>query len=305
MTLPAWTWVAVTLFAVIMQTIRTAGQKQLTAHLDAITVTLVRFLFGLPFAVLYLLTVNHLSSSFLPPLNSTFLIFATIAAVAQIIATVLLISLFSLRNFAVGTTYARTEAFLTALLGVFLFAEHISLFGWLAIVISVAGVIVLTVARSELGDAGWLFRLWNRAALIGVGSGLFFAIASLSLRTASLSFELDAPLLTAGITLVAMIVIQTALMLIYVSLKQVGQLIIMIRQWRLGLFVGLTSALGSMGWFIAMTLERASYVKALGQIEFLFALGVSTLFFRERSTRLELYAMTLIAGGLIILIALG
>ena len=45
----AWIWIPITLFAVVMQTVRTAGQKHLTAHLDPIAVTLVRFLFGLPF----------------------------------------------------------------------------------------------------------------------------------------------------------------------------------------------------------------------------------------------------------------
>ena len=54
----SWLWIPITLFAVLMQTIRTAGQKQLTQHLDPVTVTLVRYLFGLPFVLLYLLLVT-------------------------------------------------------------------------------------------------------------------------------------------------------------------------------------------------------------------------------------------------------
>ena len=80
------------------------------------------------------------------------------------------------------------------------------------------------------------------------------------------------------------------------------QFIVIARQWRVCLFVGLTSALGSIGWFTAMTLERASYVKALGQVEFVFALIISTLFFRERSSRLELTGMGLVAVGIVVLV---
>ena len=297
-----WIWIPITLFAVVMQTVRTAGQKQLTAHLDPIAVTLVRFLFGLPFAAVYLACVAAWSDASLPPLNGTFVVYTALGGVAQIIATVLLIHLFSLRNFAVGTTYARTEAFLTAFIGALFFGEWISIQGWVAIVISVAGVVVLTIARSHVDSGSVLGRLWNRAAAIGLASGLGFALASLSIRKASLSFGIDDFLLSAGMTLVLMVILQTFIMVVYVAVRSPTQFAIIARQWRMSLFVGLTSALGSIGWFTAMTVERAAYVKALGQVEFLFALVISTLFFRERTTRVELMGMTLVAGGVVILL---
>jgi uncharacterized membrane protein len=74
------------------------------------------------------------------------------------------------------------------------------------------------------------------------------------------------------------------------------------RAWKACVFVGLTSAIGSGGWFTAMTIERASYVKAMGQIEFVFAILVSTLVFRERSTMRELVGMSLVAAGIIVLL---
>jgi drug/metabolite transporter (DMT)-like permease len=298
----SWIWIPITLFAVVMQTVRTAGQKHLTVHLDPIAVTLVRFLFGLPFAAIYLAGVALWSDAGFPPLNATFVSYTVLGGIAQIVATVLLIKLFSLRNFAVGTTYARTEAFLTAFIGALFFGEWISFQGWIAIVVSVAGVVVLTIAKSHVGSASILGRLWNRAAAIGLGSGLGFALASLSIRKASLSFGIDDFLLTAGITLVVMIILQTLIMIIYVAVKSPGQLAIIARQWRVSLFVGVTSALGSIGWFTAMTVERAAYVKALGQVEFLFALLISTLFFRERTTGVEILGMALVATGVVILL---
>ena len=300
--MPTWAWIPITLFAVMMQTVRTAGQKQLAGHLDPVTVTLVRYLFGLPFVLLYLLVVMQAFDLALPAFNSTFLIFATLSALTQIGATILLIYLFSLRNFAVGTTYARTEAFLTALVGALVFGEFISPLGWLAIVISVAGLVILTMARSDIDGAHLLQRLFSRPALVGLGCGLLFAVCSLSLRRASLSFGLDNALFSAGLTLVYMVILQTLSMLAYLLWRRPAQLTTMLRHTRLCGFVGLTSALGSMGWFVAMTLERASYVKALGQIEFLLALGVSHLFFREHTQRLELAGMLLIASGILVLL---
>ena len=45
-----------------------------------------------------------------------------------------------------------------------------------------------------------------------------------------------------------------------------------------------------------------AYVKSLGQVEFLFALVISTLFFRERTTRFELLGMLLVAMGVVVLL---
>ncbi len=298
-------WIFLTLFAVIMQTVRTAAQKQLSVHMDAVAATLVRFLFGLPFAAVYLLTVSHWYQATLPQTNATFWLFASIASVTQVVATALLIYLFSLRNFAVGTTYARTEAFLTAMVGALFFGELITLIGWVAIIVSVAGVVVLTIARTQIEAITLLQRLWNRAAAVGLASGLCFALASLSLRKASLSLGLDNFQLSAGMTLVTMVIMQTAMTAGYVGVKNARQFAVILRHWRTCLFVGLTSALGSIGWFTAMTLERAAYVKALGQIEFVFALAVSTFFFRERSNALELSGMALIAVGVLVLVTAG
>lgn len=288
-----------------MQTVRTAGQKQLSVHMDPVAATLVRFLFGLPFALAYLFAVSRWYQAGLPETNATFWVFAIIASVTQVVATALLIYLFSLRNFAVGTTYARTEAFLTALVGALFFGELITLPGWAAILVSVSGVVVLTVARTQIEAITLLQRLWNPAAAVGLASGLCFALASLSLRRASLSLEIDNFQISAGMTLVTMVTVQTAMTAGYVGITNARQFGAIFQRWRGCLFVGLTSALGSIGWFTAMTLERAAYVKALGQIEFVFALGVSTFFFRERSNVLELGGMALIAVGVLMLVLAG
>ena len=76
----------------------------------------------------------------------------------------------------------------------------------------------------------------------------------------------------------------------------------MVSRMSSSLMVGAASAFGSMGWFTAMSLQRVAYVKALAQVEFIFALGVSYLFFGERSNRTELGGMALVAAGILILV---
>ena len=294
-------WIPLTLLAVTMQVLRTAGQKRLTVQLDPLTVTLVRYLFGLPFVLAYLAVLTRGFSAELPEPNTTFWVFCAIASLAQIGATALLLLLFQLRSFVVGTSYARTEVFLTALLGSVFFGEAIPLLGWAAIVLSVAGVLVLTVARMGHADAGGSVP-WRRSAALGLLSGLLFAITSLSLRRASLSFGIDDFLLTAALVLGTMVGLQTVLLGGYLAWHSPDELRGTLRLWRPCLFVGVTSAAGSAGWFTAMTVERATYVKALGQIEFVLALGVSTLFFRERATRPELAGMALVGAGILVLL---
>jgi drug/metabolite transporter (DMT)-like permease len=306
-------WIVLTLLAVVMQSVRTAGQKHLTRDLSAIGATLVRFLFGLPFVIGLVFVTGGPAVGLRGESSIEFWLFSVLAAVCQIVATALLVHLFSLRNFAVGTSFVRSEAFLTALLGAAFFGEMVSGPGWLAILLSVAGVLILTWAGgpvavdSEIGDsmAGSVAGGFPPAMRIGLGSGFCFALTSLSLRTASLSLGGDSWLSNATTTLATVVLLQTVLLSLYCLIRHREQFAAMVRRFRLCLFVGLTSALGSFGWFTAMTLERASYVKALGQVEFLLSLLISTLFFGERTNRRELMGMLAVAGGVLVLVLYG
>ena len=295
-------WVWLSIMAAAAQTARTAGQKHLAGTMSSWSATWVRFLFGLPFVVGYLVVATADRGAPLPIPHPAFFLWCLGTAGSQIIATVLLVHLFSLRNFAVGTSYARTEAFLTALVGASLFGEVIDAAGWIAIVISVAGVVLISLAKQGVSGMALVRSGLNRAAGIGVLSGLFFALASLTLRSASLSLGDPDFLTTASMTLVTVVVMQILLLGGYVLATRARELAAIGRAWKACVFVGLTSAIGSAGWFTAMTIERASYVKAMGQIEFVFAILVSTLVFRERSTVRELVGMSLVAGGIVVLL---
>jgi len=120
-------WITFTLLAVVMQSLRTASQKQVSKRISIQAATLVRFLFGIKFAALYFFLVMRLYQPIHIELTSKFIISGALASVSQILATVFLIKALTLRNFSVGTALAKTEALLTAILGAMFFSAHLPL----------------------------------------------------------------------------------------------------------------------------------------------------------------------------------
>ncbi len=280
-----------------MQSIRTAGQKYLSETVSPLGATLVRYLFAAPFALLYVLWLSINRASTLPEPNCTFLLAGIAASILQIFATVLLVRLLTLRNFAVGSCYIRTEVLATALLGLLLFGELVSGLGWFAMLVCVSGLLIITIAKS-----GRVKELWNTAALYGLAAGLALALTALLIRQASLSFGIEDAIFTAALTLVYMVLIQTIICLSFLLVRNASEMKVIFRQWRAGLFVGTTSLIGSIGWFTAFTLERAAYVRTVGQLEFLVTLWISILFFKEVPSRLELIGMLILVIGVVVLL---
>lgn len=289
-------WIAFTIMAALMQAVRTAGQKQLTSSVSAMSSTLIRYVFGLPFALAYLLFIcGDQSTVLFSQAISTqrFVLFAVAASIAQIAATFLLIKAFSYRNFTVGTSFAKTEALQTAVLGMLLFGTALSAIGWLAVAIGFIGVFIISFPTAS--------QRWEPASVVfGTLSGTAFALTSLCLREASLSLELPV-LQSAAITLVFMVSLQSILCLVYVHLREPEQFAAIRQRMPLSTFVGLTSALGSIGWFTAMTYQNPALVKSLGQVEILFTICLTTLFFKEKITARELLGVLAIVISVVLI----
>ena len=295
-------WVPITLVAVIFQTARTALQKHLTAELTTTGVTFVRFLFGTPLALIYLGGLLVVTESAAPAPNGRFLLLAVIGGLGQIIGNFLLIRLFAFRNFAVGTTYSKTEAVQTAMFGLVFFGEALSLAGFSAIVVSVVGVMMISVTHDRATLRGFLGGWTSRVALIGLASGAGFAVAAVAIRAASLSLGIEGFLVPAAYTLVWVTGLQFVIMGAYMLHREVAQFARIVRNFRYSFLVGLSGVLGSIAWFSAMTLENAAYVRTVGQVELILSLLTSYLVFKERSTRYELVGMVLIVVGILILL---
>ncbi|MCB1744385.1 MAG: DMT family transporter, partial [Gammaproteobacteria bacterium] len=286
------------------QNLRSALQKYLKGRLSTLGATFSRFAYAAPLAVLCVLGLVLFGGRELPTLNSAFVGFAILGGVTQIVATALLVALFSFRNFAVGTTFSKTETVQTALFGIVVLGETVSAGAALGIAVSLLGVLMISVTKSSLAPADLLRHLLERSALIGIASGGFFGISAVAYRAAALSLPSGDFLIRAAFTLACVTVFQTLFMAIYMGIREPGQLTAVLRCWRVSALVGLTGMLGSLGWFTAMTLQNAAYVRALGQIELIFTFAASYLFFAERSSRNELLGIGLMTLGILILLLL-
>lgn len=280
-----------------MQSVRTAGQKQLTSSVSPMSTTLIRYVFGFPFALLYLLYLSQQDalSLFTSALSiKRFVFYASIAGLVQILATVLLVKALSFRNFTVGTSFAKTEAIQAAVFGTVLFGATLSPLGWLAVAIGFLGIFIVSIPSRE-------DRWEPMNILLGTLSGTSFALTSLWLREASLSLPLPA-LQSAAVTLVYMVGLQSVVCVVYTSLREPHQFKAIAGRMKLSWFVGFTSAAGSVGWFTAMTLQNPALVKSFGQIEFIFTLLLTTLFFKERVTMRELVGVLAIVVSVILIL---
>ena len=292
-------WIPIVLVAAALQTARNAGQKHLSTRVSPWLAAWVRFGFGLPIALIYLVIVLAGFDLPFPPLTGKFLVPALVAALMQIAGTVFLIRLFRLRNFAIGSTFVRTEAIIAAVLGSVVFSESIGLWGWLAIVISVTGVVLISVVRSTTRCTSLLGSIFNASAGVGLLAGFGFALASFFIRQASLSFADDNFVYTAAVTFIVVIGLQTLVLGLFIGLFERREFRKLLGVWRPSLFVGVTSAIGSIGWFTAMTIQNAAHVRALGQVELIFAFLASVIFFHEKIKATEIAGVILIVAGIL------
>ncbi|WP_171174337.1 EamA family transporter [Ruegeria sp. HKCCD8929] len=294
-------WIPVTLAAALFQTVRFMLQKTLsTVKLSAAGATFARFAYSAPLAVLGLVIYLAVSGRDLPVLPWKFWMFVVIGGTAQILATICVVALFKQRNFAVGITFKKTEVIQTAIVGLILLGEGVSLGALGAILLGLAAVLLLS--KTPGGDGVWWRHLTNRASQLGLGSGVLFAFSAVSYRGAALELgDLD-PWFRALVTLAAVTSFQLFSMGAWLAWRDRAELRAVWETRQTGVFVGLTSLGGSFCWFLAFTLQNAAYVKALGQVELMFSLMASTLFFRESITRREVAGIALLGLSILALV---
>jgi drug/metabolite transporter (DMT)-like permease len=298
-------WIPITIAAAFLQNLRSAAQKHLKGVMGTTGATFVRFGFGFPFALIFVAVLYWLAGYSLPALNAAFFGWALLGALGQIVATFLLIHLFSFRNFAVGTAYSRTEPAQAALFALVFLGERASLGAVAAIAISVFGVMLISVAHVAVSLRSMLASTVGRNALIGLASGTAFGISAVAYRAASLALGGPNFLMQAAVTLAFVITFQTAIMLVWMVWKDRAEIGRIAKAWKLSLFTGFVGASASFGWFTAMTLQQAAIVKSLAQIEMLFTFAATVFFFKEKINRLEIAGCALIVGGILVLLASG
>ncbi|MBL0901183.1 MAG: DMT family transporter [Reyranella sp.] len=296
----SWLWIPLTVFAAAAQTVRNATQRHLVNELGTLGATLVRFLYGMPFLVLWLGLVIGLGGHAMPPLTAGFAVWVLVAALSQMAGTALLLRAMAERSFAIGLVYSKSEVIQVAVFSVVFLGERLSSLAAFAIVLATLGVILLSPRPA--GQV--LARSWaDPAALFGLASGSAFAISVVGYRGATLALDAGSPFLGAAGTLFWSQLVQTVLLGAWLLARTPAVVLGVLRQWRLSLFAGLAGASASAANVTALALESASNVRTLILIEVLFTYFVSLRIFRETISRRELAGIMLLVLGVGIVVA--
>jgi drug/metabolite transporter (DMT)-like permease len=297
---PVWLWIPVTIGAALAQTLRNAAQRHLTASLGTLGATLVRFLYGLPFAALWFGLVQGAGADPMPTPGAGFAGWVLLSAVCQIAATALLLRVMAERNFTLGVAYSKSELIQVAVFGLAFLGDSVSAGAALAIALGTLGVLLLSPADAERPLHALLLGWTARPALLGLLSGTGFALAAVGYRGAALALG-DRPfLLAAAYTLVAAQLLQTVLLGGWLLTRDAAIVAGVLRAWRASLLAGFMGAAASAGWFTAMAIEPVAHVRTLGLIELLFSYAISRRVFRERLSRRALAGIALLAVALVV-----
>lgn len=290
MTLPLWVWAA--LMGAIAQTGRNATQAGLTTALGTVGATQVRFLFGLPFALLFLVVQTTWTGSPIPRPDLGAVGWTALGAWAQIAGTALMLLLMKDQSFGVATAWLKTEPVLVALLGIPLLGDHLTPGTLTAIAIATAGVLILSIKPGPLRH---LFQ--TRPATLGLLAGLAFGLAAIGFRGGITALPDGSFLTRALTTLTLALAIQTATLLLWLALFDRRALAGSFRVWRTSLAAGFLGAFASACWFTGFSLTSAANVRTLALVEVPMAQLVARLHFKQKTTPRQYLGMATILAG--------
>ncbi len=289
-------WAVFTLVAAVAQTARNAMQRELTATLGTVGATHVRFLFGFPFALLFLVGVAAVVGEGLPSPPAVFWPWVLAGAFTQIAATATMLAVMGQRSFVVAYAYIKTEPVSVALFGLIFLGDKITRLSGAAILLATVGVIVISLKQGagEISTA--------RSTFVGLFSGALFALSAIGYRGAILSLHLRDFVLAATFTVAVGLVIQAATLSLYLWLRDRKVLHDIMRAWKPSLFAGFMGAFASEFWFLGFAITSAANVRTLALVEVLFAQGVTHLVFKEPTTRREGAGIVLVVIGVALLV---
>ncbi len=298
MTLSGWLWAVFTVVAAAAQTVRNAAQRELTAKLGTAGATQVRFLFGCPFAVIFLFGMLA-SGSTLPHPAPIFAPWLLAGALMQIAATALMLAAMEERSFVVAIAYIKTEPVQVALFGLVFLGDAVTPMMAAAITVATAGVVVMSLKAGALrgmATGGW------RSTVLGLASGACFALSAIGYRGAILTLHDPSFIMAATFTLTAGLVVQTIVLGLWLVLRDRAVMAAILAAWRPSLFAGFMGALASQFWFLAFALTSAANVRTLALIEVLFAQAISLFVFRQPVSVREGVGVAAIVAGVALLI---
>ena len=295
-------WVLITAIASLSQTLRSVFQKNLIEDLGVLISAYSRFIFALPFVTL--LAVIFLGTQelvVLKNLSLTTWFFLISASICQILFTIILIKLFTLRSFAIGVAFSKTEVIQTTLLEIIIIGFILTSHVLLAIIIGFIGMLFMS-KQKLIGEVSYN-RLFLMQVTLGVSCGIFLGLSSVLYKVALDSVNSDLIYKKVLVLSFFALAFQSAILGLYIIFTEGKQNILkLVLTWKKGLPVGFCGCLATFCWFYAFSLVDATLVRAVGQLEIVFSVLISYIFYKERITGFELIGMGLITISILALL---
>src|SRR5580658_10609999 len=294
-------WIPIAVAAALFQCWRTAMQQKLRNLLSVNGAGFVRYLYGMPTALVLLLIALAVTGAPVPALNSLFLLYCVLGGLLQIVATNLLIMSFGYRNFAVGTAYSKTDAMQSAILAMIVLREELRTLTWIGMGVGLVGVMTLSLAGRGIKPKELLAATVQPAALCGLGSGLLFAFTTVFIKLGNQSVAAPSVFVRALFVLVLTNTLQTLMQGAWLAWREPEELRKAFTTWRSSSLVGTLSACGSACWFTAFALTEVALVRSVGQVEIVFTLLFSRFYLRETLRRGDVAGLVLVVGGVLLI----
>jgi len=291
----SWLWIPATIVASIFQVGRNALQRGVMTSAGPWGATLVRFLFGLPFSLLFTAIALFVVPDARPGFGTVFWLSAMTGAASQVLATATLLIAMHRAGFAVGTALQQSSLPLAALVGLLVYHDRLSGIAWVGVAITTAGLVILT----------WPSRMAATphiasGAIFGLLSGLCFGFSLNAFRHAALALDAAHPVFAAIVSVSIVQAMQAATLTLVLLVRDPAALRAVLRSWRQSLGAGLCGASASAGWFVALALSPAAPVRALGVIEAPVAALAGHRLFRETLSPKQILAGLAVIGGIVL-----
>src|SRR5580658_4669797 len=225
-------WIPIAVAAALFQCWRTAMQQKLRNLLSVNGAGFVRYLYGMPTAMVLLVIALAVTGAPLPSINATFLLYCVLGGLCQIVATNLLIMSFGYRNFAVGTAYSKTDAMQSAILAMIVLREELRTLTWIGMGVGLVGVMTLSLAGRGIKPKELLAATVQPAALCGLGSGLLFAFTTVFIKLGNQSVAAPSVFVRALFVLVLTNTLQTLMQGAWLAWREPEELRKAFTTWR-------------------------------------------------------------------------
>ncbi len=295
-------WIIFTIFAAATQALRTAVQRRMTTALGNLGASYIRFSYAFPIAWLFFYIYQGFTDVAIPDMPNEFWIWINLAALTQVMFTILLVQLFSHRSFAAAVAFSKTEVLQTAVFEALILGVVVTKQTGLAIALGMLATVLLSFAKANLALKNLRSSIFSRQVAIGLSAGAFLGFCTVCYG-AALKTMTNGDLIGNAIFAAAIgTTIQAVCFGAYIYVVRREQFIASFSYWRQCYMAGIWAATTSICWFGGFALHSVAPVRAVGQVELLFSIGFSILYFKERVSRVELAAMSLLAVSIIMVL---